>query len=337
MNDYQDEYLPGDHRPDVHIKKRKKNPFITQLVLFIITIATTVLSGLEWQKGSGGLIEINQLWIGLPYSFSILFFLASHEFGHYFASRYHKVDATLPYFIPFISFFGVFLNFGTLGAVIRTKSEIPNKKALFDIGVSGPLAGFVACLVILVYGFTHLPGRDFIISIHPDYFMPKHGSDGLQLAFGDTLLFSALRYIFTSPGTFVPPMSEIYHYPYLCVGWFGLFVTSMNMVPVGQLDGGHIIYAMFGKKNHERIAGISMILLILLGTLGVLQMYVFTWITIGWAGWLFWATVLFFILKIQHPPIGDMEALDKKRKIIGYIALFVFVLCFSPSPFSITF
>ncbi|MBI2417718.1 MAG: site-2 protease family protein [Ignavibacteriales bacterium] len=292
---------------------------------------------MEWQNGSGGLIEINQLLIGLPYSFSILFFLASHEFGHYFASRYHKVDATLPYFIPFISFFGVFLNFGTLGAVIRTKSEIPNKKALFDIGVSGPLAGFVACLIILVYGFTHLPGRDFIVSIHPDYFMPKHASGGLQLAFGDTLLFSTLRYIFTSPGTFIPPMSEIYHYPFLCVGWFGLFVTSMNMVPVGQLDGGHIIYAMFGKKNHELIAGISMILLILLGVLGVLQMYVYTWITIGWAGWLFWATVLFFILKIQHPPIGDMEPLDKKRKIIGYIALFVFVLCFSPSPFSITF
>ena len=141
------------------------------------------------------------------------------------------------------------VNFGTLGAVIRTKSAIPSKKVMFDIGVAGPIAGFIATLLILSYGFLALPGKEFILSIHPQYFSQTQPAGGVDLTFGNPLLYQFLSFIFTNPtNQFVPPMTEMYHYPFLCAGWFGLFVTSMNLLPVGQLDGGHLAYTMFGPR-----------------------------------------------------------------------------------------
>src|SRR5512140_1328625 len=137
------------------------------LLLFIITFFTTAVAGAAWLNIDP--FEISNIERGIPYACALLFILGTHEFGHYFASRFHRVDATLPYFIPFPTLPG-FLNFGTLGAVIRTKSPVPTKQAMFDIGVAGPIAGFIASLIVLAYGFTHLPGREFILGIHPDYF-----------------------------------------------------------------------------------------------------------------------------------------------------------------------
>ncbi len=313
-------------------EQKEKLKFWFPLFLFILTFITTTLAGVEWQRGLTSPFDVRELLIGLPYSCSILFFLACHEFGHYFASRYHQVKTSLPYFIPFAALTG-FLNFGTLGAVIKTKSQIPTKKALFDIGASGPIAGFFACILILVYGFTHLPGQEFLLHIHPDYGTVDYGKGGINLIFGDTLLFSFLRNVLTTSHDFVPPMSEIYHYPFLCVGWFGLFVTSMNLIPVGQLDGGHICYAAFGERKHHHIASISMIILIVLGFLGVLKTFAFSWIPIGWIGWLFWSIILYLVIKVNHPPIYDFEELDPKRKYLGYFSMIIFILCFSPSPF----
>ena len=137
---------------------------------------------------------------------------------------------------------------------------------MFDIGVAGPIAGFFASLLVLTYGFLHLPSTNFILSIHPDYDFTLNASataHGVSLAFGNTLLFSALQHLLTNPSMqFIPPLSEIYHYPFLCAGWFGLFVTALNLIPMGQFDGGHLIYTMFGKY-HQRIARISSILLLL--------------------------------------------------------------------------
>jgi membrane-associated protease RseP (regulator of RpoE activity) len=305
------------------------------IVLFVVTFFTTVLAGYEWIHGDADAPFIVKLHEGLPYAGALFFFLLSHEFGHYFAAKIHKVKATLPYFIPYPPLAGFAPSFGTMGAVIRTKSGVPDKKALFDIGASGPIAGFIACLIILTYGFTHLPGKEYILQIHPDYYSPDFGKNGLQLIFGDTILFSFFRMIFQSHASFMPPMSEIYHYPYLCVGWFGLFVTTLNLCPVGQLDGGHIFYAMFGEKPHNNIAGISMILIIILGVLGTLQLFVYPQIPIGWAGWMAWAGVLLYFMKIHHPPIYDPAPLDRKRKIIGWIAIVIFILSFTPSPFII--
>ncbi|MCF8240914.1 MAG: site-2 protease family protein [Melioribacteraceae bacterium] len=287
---------------------------------------------MEWTTGSMGPYEFADLAKGLPYALSILFILSFHEFGHYFAAKYHKVDTTLPFYIPFPPIPG-FFHFGTMGAVIKTRSVIPNNKSMFDIGVWGPISGFAACLIIISYGFLNLPEMEYILTIHPDYLSPEYGKDALSLEFGDTILFALMRELFTNPQQFVPPMSEIYHYPYLCTGWFGLFVTAMNMIPVGQLDGGHVVYSMFGHKKHEAVASIAMIVLMVLGGLGVLDTFMDFQTHIGWTGWLFWAFILYIFIKIKHPPVPYFEQLDSNRMLIGYFSLVIFIISFSPTPF----
>lgn len=315
-------------------EKKKHSNILLNIVLFIATFATTTVAGAEWITGYVSSYSIQGLMLGLPYSISILFILASHEFGHYFAAKYHKVKATLPFFIPIPSIPQLFLlNFGTMGAVIKTKSIVPNNKAMFDIGVAGPLSGFVACIVVLIYGFTNLPGVDYILRIHPDYFSPNYGSTGMILKFGDSLLYLFFREVFSSPHQFIPPMSEIYHYPYLCVGWFGLFVTGMNMIPVGQLDGGHVVYSMFGSKAQIIISRIFLGILVIFGLFGAAnELFNFN-IEFGWIGWLIWGIILFFIIKVKHPPVYEFSKLDKKRMIIGYLSLFVFIISIAPTPF----
>ncbi|HED08027.1 MAG TPA: site-2 protease family protein [Ignavibacteria bacterium] len=317
-------------------KKNKGNNYPLHIGLFLLTFITTTVAGAEWIRTTPGPYEASFLLKGLPYSLSMLFILACHEFGHYFAAKYHKIDTTLPYFIPLPSIAG-FLNFGTMGAVIRIKSMIQTKKAMFDVGVAGPIAGFIASLIILFWGFTHVPGKEYILSIHPDYFANNFGKGQLELAFGNTFLFSILKSIFVDNTHFFPPMSEIYHYPYLSVGWFGLFVTAMNMIPVGQLDGGHISYTMFGDKRHFKIAVISFALLFVLGTLGIVEGVLGLSITFGWSGWLFWALILYFFIRLKHPPIPDNSELDFKRKLLGYVSFIILLMSFSPTPFIISF
>lgn len=313
----------------------KKKSVLIHISLFVITFLTTIIAGMEWTTGKMGPYEVNEMMRGLPYALSILFVLTVHEFGHYFAALYHKVKATLPYFIPFPPIPG-FFNFGTMGAVIKTKSVIPNNRAMFDIGVAGPIAGFLASTALLVYGFSNLPPVDYILQIHPDYFSPEYGKDAMHLEFGTTLLFEIVKYLFANPDSFIPPMSEIYHYPYLCVGWFGLFITAMNLIPVGQLDGGHIIYSMFGGKIHEAVASISMLLLAFIGVSGFIGTLGIE-LGFGWSGWLFWAFILYFVIKVKHPPVPFFEKLSTGRMIIGFFAILIFILSFSLSPFVLSF
>lgn len=312
-----------------------KYSWLINLALFVITFFTTTIAGVAWIAGPLAAFNLNNFHLGLPYSLSILFVLGVHEFGHYFAAKYHRVKATLPYFIPF-PVTDIFLNFGTLGAVIKTKSVIPDKKAMFDIGVAGPIASFFASVGLLIYGFTHLPGIEYIIQIHPDYFSPTKNPDALELEFGSNLIYLILQKLFTNPEfDFVPPMTEVYHYPYLCVGWFGLFVTAMNLIPVGQLDGGHISYSLFDYKTHRKVADLSFVALIIFGMLGFMSEY-FSWnLSIGWTGWLFWALILKFFIKLYHPEVPDPSELDPRRKLIGYFAIFIFVVSFIPAPFYI--
>lgn len=316
-------------------KKIFQHPLF-HLLLFLITFITTVIAGTEWATGTNGPYDLSALLIGLPYSLSALFILATHEFGHYFAAKFHKVKATLPYFIP-IPPIPQFFNFGTMGAVIKTKSEIPTNKAMFDIGVAGPIAGFIASLIVLIYGFTHLPPVDYILAIHPDYFQPDYGKNTITLQFGNNLLFVFLQNLLTESGDFIPPMTEVYHYPYLMTGWFGLLITSMNMIPVGQLDGGHIVYSMFGSKIQEAVASVSLICLVILGSLGVVDSLLELNIGFGWSGWIFWAIILFLIIKVKHPPVRNFSELDSNRKMIGYLSLFILFISFSPTPFLLTF
>ena len=300
-------------------------------ILFILTFGTTTIAGTQWRTGITNPFSIEGIKIGLPYSLSIIFVLGCHEFGHYFAAKYHRVNVTLPYFIPFPSLFG------TMGAVIRTKSAILHNKALFDIGIYGPICGFIASVVVLIYGFTHLPGVEYLLAIHPDYDSNLYASGIPVLKFGNTILLALLQTVFTDSDQFVPPLSEIYHYPYLCVGWFGLFITAMNMIPAGQLDGGHITYSMFGPRNHLKIGRISILFLIILGGIGIINIFFGGTLEFGWVGWLVWAGILYFFIKLKHPPVGFFHELDTKRKILGYSSFLILSLTFSPTPLIISF
>ncbi len=326
------------------------------LLLFILTFFSTTIAGILWIDPSLA-SDLRYFTVGLPYSISLMFFLSVHEFGHYFAARYHKVDVTLPYYIPFPTFppfSALFLNFGTFGAVIRTRSVVPDRKAMFDIGVSGPIAGFIASLMILAYGFLTLPPREYLLAIHPGYdFLTQTipGSEGLSLAFGNTLLYSAFESIFASSADFIPPMSEIYHYPYLCVGWFGLFVTSLNLLPIGQFDGGHLIYSMFGER-HKLYARWTFYGLLALSAPSISDMVLRTlleWTTgatypqlvpfaeYSWSAWFLWAMIALYFVKLYHPPVPDETPLDEKRMKVGWLTIAIFVLSFSPNPFMISF
>lgn len=314
---------------------RGKYSFLINIALFVITFFTTTVAGVAWIAGPIAAFNLSNFHLGLPYSLSILFILGVHEFGHYFAAKYHKVKATLPFFIPF-PVTDMFLNFGTLGAIIRTQSPIPSKKALFDIGVAGPLASFFASVGLLIYGFINLPGVEYILQIHPDYFSPMKNPDALELEFGTNLMYLVIQHLFANPDVdFIPPMTEIYHYPFLSAGWFGLFVTAMNLIPVGQLDGGHISYALFNSQTHRRIADLSFVVLIILGVSGFIFEYFGVDFPVSWSGWLFWALILKFFVKLYHPEIFDETELDPRRKMIGYFAIFILIVSFIPVPFYI--
>jgi membrane-associated protease RseP (regulator of RpoE activity) len=262
--------------------------------------------------------------------------LLSHEMGHYLAAIRNKIAATLPYFLPFPSFlFFGFFPFGTLGAVIRLQSSVTSRRALFDIGAAGPIAGFVVSVTFLIIGFVTLPTIDYLYTIHPEYVGLGHiPTDGLT--FGTSLLYNFLAAVFSPKGAFIPPMNEVYHYPFLCVGWFGLFVTAMNLLPIGQLDGGHIIYSMFGQAYH-RIAQGALIGLTVLGTLGFLPLLGIPF-EFGWTGWLFWAILLVFFMRgtrQNRPPIEDATPLTTSRMFMGWLTILIFISSFSISPLAL--
>lgn len=323
--------------------------------LFIATFFATCLSGALW--GNVNFLELSNWQYGITYSILILTFLTSHEFGHYIAARIYGVDATLPFYIPFPPS-SLMPSFGTFGAVIKMRSPIPSRKALFDIGIAGPLAGFVVCFIFLIIGFITLPPKDYIYVLHPEYLTMFNGEiPAVGLHFGNTILFNLLSSIFGSSVNWIPPMNEIYHFPFLNVGWFGLFVTSLNLLPIGQLDGGHVTYAMFGK-NHKRIAKVVWYVLILIGSGSVLNalndalsmdyanvIFLFFQNNLKpvlefidnmipgyyncWGGWLFWALITKFFIKLEHPPIQATDDIGNTRRILGWVAIAIFILCFS--------
>src|SRR3990172_126371 len=190
---------------DDKVKGKQKNRYLLHIGLFIITFITTTIAGVQWTTGQPGPYDINVLLKGLPYSITIILVITFHEFGHYFAAMYHRVSATLPFYIPFPPV-PYFINFGTMGAVIRTRSRIYSRKAMFDIGVAGPIVGFAASLAILIYGFTNVPDIQYLLKIHPDYFQPDYGHGEMNLVFGDSILFHILKLIFADQSKYFPPM-----------------------------------------------------------------------------------------------------------------------------------
>jgi len=275
----------------------RKFPFL-HISLFILTVLSTLLVGAV-QTGADLIEEPSKIYKGIPFSLTLMVILLSHELSHYFSSRKHGVEATLPYFIPAPTIFGTF------GAFIKMKSPIVTRKALIDIGASGPIAGFIISVIATIIGLN----MSEVVS-------SAQAKGTLNL--GDSLLFSLLSRIVLGV---TPSDSDILLNPVAFAGWIGLFVTSINLIPVGQLDGGHIAYALFGEK-HNRLSFTLIFVMILFGLF-------------LWEGWFVWA-VLLLILGLRHPPVIYWEVpLDSKRKFIGWLALVIFILTFIPTPFQL--
>ena len=243
---------------------------------------------------------------GATFSASLLAILFSHEMGHYLACRYYKVNATLPYFIPAPPIFLA----GTFGAFIKIRSAIPTRRALFDIGLAGPLAGFVVALPVAIAG---------ILTVGPP--VETQGAEGL-IFFNDPLLFRLLARLLGMPLDPNTPINPLY-----MAAWIGLLVTSLNLMPVGQLDGGHGTFAVFGARAHRMIGRIAFVTVVTLAILGF-------WWHNSPSGFLY-AVLLGVMMRVPHPTPGVMEPLGTKRTVIGIVTLIVFALCFWPFPISI--
>lgn len=293
------------------------------IFLFLITLVTTFLAG--FLQG-GSIIG------GVSFSVALLFILGSHEMGHYLYGRKHGVDISPPYFIPAPPLISPI---GTFGAFIKIRSPISTRRALFDIGVAGPLAGVVASIPVIVIG------------LKLSKVIETPSKDGFQgIALGSPLIFSALSGVCFGK---IPQGQDIILHPVAFAGWIGLFVTALNLIPAGQLDGGHIIYALFSRKWYSRTSVFMIFVLLFLGVgtrpivnlLGFVlnkppfssyrELLVFD----GWFGWIMWAVIL-SLISTKHPPtLNDEIPLDWRRKLIGMVALAVFIGCFTPVPIKI--
>ena len=265
--------------------------------LLAATLLSATLAGVDVEPRE--LVANPALFLrGLPFAAALVTILLVHELGHYLTCLRHRVSASLPYFLPAPLLSPV----GTFGAFIRIRSRFPDRRALFDIGASGPWAGFVVALAATVIGLTH----STVLATPQEW----HG-----FACGDSLLTAFLTRIVLHVDSAVVVL-----HPVAFAGWFGLFVTSLNLLPVGQLDGGHVLYATLGRPT-PRIAALLIAFLVWLGVR-------------GFPGWLLWAAIITVLLSLGHPPTDDdRRPLDPARRLAALATLVVFVLTFVPEPF----
>jgi membrane-associated protease RseP (regulator of RpoE activity) len=262
--------------------------------LFLATAVTTSIAGFTSTYSLSG------LW----YAAAILLILGAHEFGHYFACRWHNVDCTLPYFLPI-----PLPLTGTLGAVIKIKEPFPSRTALFDIGVAGPIAGFVTLLPFMIGGIMFSE----VVALPED-------AGGLFL--GEPLLFKSLARFIHGP---LPEGTDIVIHPMGFAAWFGMLATALNLMPFGQLDGGHIAYAVLGP----RAKGLSLVTLAVVIGLAI--------VSLSWIAMAVMLTVMTFLVGLRHPaPYDDVTPLSRGRLIVAAIAVLIFIGCFTPVPLTIT-
>ncbi len=297
---------------------RPKHRYWLHLLLLLATLLTTTVVGaglslsfranqpFDFDAGLEGYARLIHdplfLLSGLPFSLTLLGILMAHEMGHYLAARYYHVDATLPFFLPAPTLIG------TLGAFIRLRSAIPSKKILFDIGVAGPVAGFVMLVAPLAVG------------VSMSRVVPGIGTQG-DLIFGTPLILRFFEVVFF-PGV---PTTDLLLHPVVRAAWAGLLATALNLLPIGQLDGGHVLYAFVG----ERTRWLSRVFVACLAILGAFQLFT-TDYQAGY-NWLFWAVILFFIA-LRHPLVYDMNPIGRGRSWLGFAALVILLLSFSPTP-----
>lgn len=411
---------------------KETSRILIQIALFIATFVSTTMAGNEWAYGRNIFFTADYGWHdfvnGLSFSIPLLLILTVHEFGHYFVALYHKVKTSLPYYIP-IPPIPFLPSIGTMGAVIRLRSRPYSNIQNFDIGLAGPLAGFIVALFIMVYAFMTLPPAEHVFKFHPEYEQyglnyadsvytekyisrearkrmkeykdaealrieeaikenrepekPREVTEadfrGIDFQIGSNLAFVLLGKLFAEPDR-IPNPHEIMHYPVLLACCIALLFTCLNLLPIGQLDGGHVVYGLFGFKTHRVIATVFFIALMFYSGLGLpilsfaqpkeelalwtigyivflfvafqglrlpardtwmwaliiaavqfLLMFLFPGIQ-GYQGWLLFGLLVGRLVGVLHPRSEVELPLDPKRVVLGWISLFIFIVCFSPAP-----
>jgi len=300
----------------------------TNIILFVLTVFSVMLAGAQPEGpipadvGGQLLALVKSIFTGWPFALSLLGILVAHEFGHYLMSRYHRTPATLPYFIPF-----PFSPLGTMGAAILMRGVPRNKRILFDIGVAGPLAGLAVAIPVLFIGLA----LSTLTTIQPNANIFIEGNSLLYLlakfmVFGRVLPAPAhpqgivywIQYFFTGQPVPVGGTDVLIH-PVAFAGWAGILVTALNLIPAGTLDGGHVIYSLFGDKAKKAF---PVIIVLLIG------------FGFFWNGWWLWAVLLFWLGRVSAEPLDQITVLDPARRAIAALVIIVFLLVFMPVPFT---
>jgi Zn-dependent protease len=327
----------NQHHVIIHegrVSVRPSNPWIN-LIMFTITLISVIFTGAAsvYQPPPGADLPelflgiLQNLSAGLPFALSLMGILLAHEFGHYLVGRFHRAPVTLPYFIPLP--FPV-SPFGTMGAVIQMKAPPRDRRSLLEIGIAGPLAGLVVAVPILIYGLSL--SQISILEPVENSVLQMEGNSILYLFlkwlvfqqvlpspvnFGDqSPLLYWVTYFFTGK-PFPWGGVDVMIHPVAFAGWAGLLVTALNLIPVGQLDGGHILYSLFGKQA-SRAFPFLLAAVFLLGFV--------------WSGWWLWAVLLLIFGRVYDEPLDQITTLDPRRKILAFVGLALFFLVFSPVP-----
>lgn len=305
----------------------KKDDISINLILFALTVLSVMLAGAQPEGKIPAdfvgqiLVMVKSIFTGWQFALSLLGILLAHELGHYFMSRHHKTPATLPYFIPF-----PLSPLGTMGAAILMRGTPKNKRTLFDIGVAGPLSGLAVAIPVLFLGLS----LSTLGTIEPNPNGFLEGNSLLYLfakyaTFGQLLpsplepqgILYWLQYFFT--GRPVPFGGlDVFIHPVAFAGWAGILVTALNLIPAGTLDGGHVIYALFGDKAKKAFPFI----------IGLLVVFGFFW-----SGWWIWAVLLFWLGRVNAEPLDQITTLDPTRRLVALAMIFIFLLVFMPVPF----
>jgi membrane-associated protease RseP (regulator of RpoE activity) len=317
---------------DVLVRPRPRARLpVANIALFLATLATTVWAGLLFSPAAAGLQTFGELFAlvggapavlleGLPFALSLVGILFVHEMGHYVLARRARVDTTLPYFIPVP--FGV----GTLGAIIRMRSAIPSRRAILDIGASGPLAGLAVALPLLVWGLAHSQIQAVPAATSPSspfgVFMawlsgrPPAADAGQAIHFGNSLITWAAQRLVVGE---LAPGTDVVLHPVAVAASLGLLVTALNLVPAGQLDGGHVLYALLGRRRALLASHVTSTGLLLAGIF-------FSW------SWLVWWFLTRFVVGLGHPAALEEEPLGPRRRAVAIVSLLLFLATFVPVP-----